>query len=889
VSTVKRWHEVEELFAFGLERDPASRAADIASRCGGDEELAREVESLIRAHEISSEFLATAVTERLASAEPEPDDRIGGRIGRYRIVRELGRGGMGTVYEALQDDPRREVALKIVRGGALADAQHVRRFRREAESLARLDHPGIARILEAGVDPKSGEHWFAMELVRGRPLTEWVRIHAPSRAQRLELFVAICRAVEHAHRQGIVHRDLKPSNLLVTHGDVAGVKVLDFGLAHCAALEGGPEGARVTRITEPGRIFGTLPYMSPEQASGDLARVGPPSDVYALGVVLYELLTGRLPLDVDGVHLPEAVRRITESEPDRPSRFDRSLRGDIDTILGKALEKDPDRRYASASALADDLERHAALVPIVARAPSFTYQTKKLVLRHKVFFGGAALVFVLMAAAAVFAGFLYARAREAEQRALEQADTATVISSFLQDMIASAEPGRVSPHELSMREALDTAAARLDAVFPDRPLVASALHTAIGDAYSGLGQFDRAAHHLEKALALQRATPGDDNGLASALIGLGRLRFLQGRYAEAETHWREALGLRRRIGANGPLVVALSQLAGAVRQRSTTSSAMAEVRALYEEALAIVRADTSLDRALEGDVLNEYGGLLSARGQREPAEKHLRRALELHTQRYGAHDMRVAQDQNDLAVFMSRGEKLDEAITLLRSARATVLDILGPRHPTTMAMTNNLGSFLVRKGETEEGVELLTEVLAMRRSVLGADHPEVAATLNHLGHAERKGKKLALARAHFEEALALNRARFGETHMEVANSLSNLALLELDMREPAAALPHAREALAVYSRVLPIGHIVLPQSLGLLGQVYMDLEEWSEAEPLLVESVNVLARTQPRGDPGLSQAAERLAKLYDATGRTEEARKMRESGGTEAAETRSPR
>ncbi len=867
-----RWERVEELFAWAVERDRSSLSAELAARCAGDDDLCAEVDSLVAAWESSVDFLETPATHRIAREDEGKDPRRGARIGRYRLVRPIGRGGMGVVYEAWQDDPRRVVALKVVRGGALADPLRVRRFQREAESLGRLDHPGIARIFEAGLDVQSGDHWFAMELVRGRPLAEYARVERPDRATLLDLFVQICQAVDHAHRQGVVHRDLKPSNVLVVADpDTAPlVKVLDFGLAHCTA--GGS--AEITRLTEPGRVFGTLPYMSPEQARGEPGSIGPPSDVYSLGVMLYELLTGRLPLDVEGLLLPAAVRCISESVPERPSRIDRTLRGDLETIVAKALEKDPSRRYATAADLARDVERHRSGRPIAARPPSFAYQARKLVLRHKVFFGAALLLCLLFAAASVVSSVLYARAREAEQRARVEAQAALDISGFLQEMLASAQPGVYANHELTVRDVLDRAAGRLEREPTLDPDVAAALHATIGDAYRALGLFDRAEQHLEIALAAHRADPLAEAALAKDLSALGRVRLEQGRYAESEALSREAVAILRRTGTPKTLAEALTQLGSAVRVRGDSAAMLDEARDLYEQALSIAEDLSAPDSELVANVLNEYGGALAALGDNAGAERHYRRALELHRGSFGDVDLRVAQDENDLAIVLARGDQREEAIDLTRHALASYAQILGREHPTTVAILNNLGSLLVRGPDLDEGEALLVEALEARRRLLGGDHPDVARTLSLLGDVARRRNDLDSARLCFEEALEIYRVRLGSFHVEVGNTETNLALVELDAGDARAALPHARLALEIYRRVLPEDHFFIPQSQGIVGRVLLALGEHPEAEALLAASLEMLVKLGGDGHPATQRAIADLAALYRATNAPDRAERL---------------
>ena len=880
MSTRLDWRRVEELFAWAVEHDPSQRSRELAARCEGDGELASEVGSLVQAWSSSADFLETPAADRIVQAESDP--RRGARIGRYRLVRAIGRGGMGVVYEAWQDDPRRVVALKLVRAGSLADPLRVRRFQREAESLGRLDHPGIARIFEAGLDEESGDHWFAMELVRGRPLAEYVRAERPERTVLLDLFARIAWAVEHAHGQGVVHRDLKPSNVLVVDGEgEPQVKVLDFGLAHCTSVGS----VETTRLTEPGRVYGTLPYMSPEQARGEPASSGPPSDIYSLGVILYELLTGRLPIDVEGLQLPAAVRSISESEPDRPGRIDRALRGDLETILLKALEKEPSRRYASAAALARDVERHLAGLPIAARPPTVLYQARKLVQRHKLLFGVLLSSFLFLAAASVVSGVLYARAREAEQRARVEAQTSLDINRFLQEMLASAQPGVHADHELSVREVLERAADRLEREPIEHPEVGAALHATIGDAYRALGLFERAEKHLEHALATDRARPAEPATLAKDLSALSLVRLEQGRYADAEALAREALALARALGPSRTVAEILVQLGRAVLLRAASTTALEEARVHYEEALALAQDPALGDRELTAKVYNELGAALASLGDNTGAVQHYRRALELHSELFGDLDLRVAEDRNDLAIVLARAELLPEAIALTRRSLASYEQILGREHPTTVAIVNNLGSLLVRGPALDDGEALLVEALEARRRLLGDDHPDVARTLSLLGHAARMREDLAGARACFEDALTIFRAALGPYHVEVGNAESSLALIEQQAGDPERALPHARAALEVYERVLPADHFFIPQGEGLVGRVLLALGERAEAEKLLARSLETLAKLGGDANPATQRALADLAALHRANGAPEKAEalearlRVRWSGG----------
>jgi serine/threonine protein kinase len=547
-----RWAVIESLYERAFELDPAERSAWLQQTCGDDVILLKEVESLLACADASlsnptarprmarlldhiagqsdidsqAPSSAAAADSGIASAATAMTSALPSKIGPYRILRLLGEGGMGVVYEAEQEYPRRTVALKVIRSG-LSDPKLVRRFEHELLALGRLQHPGIAQIYEAGTaDNGFGpQPYFAMELVCGQPLLEYADAHRLTSHQRLELMARVCEAVHHAHQRGIIHRDLKPGNILVD--ETGHPKILDFGVARVTDSD-----ARMTHQTDVGQIVGTLAYMSPEQVMADPLELDTRSDVYSLGVVLYQMLARRLPYKISP-SLPEAARTIQEEEPIPLSTISGAYRGDVETIVGKALEKEKTRRYSSAAELAADIRRYLHDEPIMARPASTIYQLQKFARRHKALVLGITAVFIVLIAGIIVS------TREAA-RANREAATSRAISDFLQsDLLAQASaanqarPNTKPDPDLKVRTALDRAATRISGRFEKQPEVEAAIRDTIGQTYMDLGLYPEARAQFERALDLKRRVLGPKNPeTLKTMNRIGYSAFLQDKYPE---------------------------------------------------------------------------------------------------------------------------------------------------------------------------------------------------------------------------------------------------------------------------------------------------------------------------------------------------------------------
>jgi serine/threonine protein kinase/Tfp pilus assembly protein PilF len=745
---------------------------------------------------------------------PREQSPLSASIGGYTLVRKLGEGGMGVVYEALQGNPRRAVALKIIRGGAYVDETVVRLFQREVQALARLKHPGIAAIYEAG-RTGDGQHFFAMELVQGRRLDEFLASEPPAAAgdrasvrSRLELFLQICDAVAYAHQRGVIHRDLKPSNILVqedaatgaSRGGAAqpGVKVLDFGLARIA--DGDVAGASMA--TESGTIRGTVPYMSPEQIRGDTDLMDLRTDVYSLGVILYEMLTGELPYDLRRASLPEAARIICHEPPRLRGRLPgHALAGrEIETIVGKALEKDAAQRYQSAAGFAEDIRRYLNNQPIVAQPPSTVYQLRKMVSRHKVGFGFAASLLVLLAVAA---GAMTVQARRIaleRDRANRQAAITGQVSDFLVRLFRVSRPDQARGATITARELLDKGTAQIRADHTMDPEVRAALVDTMGDVYSSLGLFDRARPLLEEALRTRTQVFGASSlPVADTLHSLGLLLQSRGQDAESKPEFERSLAIYEK--REGPASLNVAQ------------------------------------------ILNDLGNAENHLGDYKDAETAYDRAIAIRKEVEGPDTLDVVPMQSNLALLSVRKGDLAGAERAFRAALATYEKALPPNHPDVALLAGNVGATLVAERKYREAEPFYKQALAIHEKVLGDEHPQLALDLANLAEVHRVLGDLPSAESENRRALAILRAKVPPTDFRTRFVLVNLATV-LDEKGAPAGLREAegllREVIATNRTSPPPDPWDAAKAEGELGGCLLKQGKYAAAEPLLVGSFPTL-------------------------------------------------
>jgi len=921
-----RHRKLEALFLECAGLPPAERAARLEARCAGDAALRAEVERLLARDEAGeSRSLAPVVVVHPAAAPPP-------EIGPYRLGAKLGAGGFGDVYAAEQTEPiRRRVALKLLRS-ELNTRAVLARFELERQALALMDHPGIARVLDAG-ETADGRPFVAMELVEGEPITAFCDRHGLGLRERLELLVPVCRAVEHAHTKGVIHRDLKPSNILVARIDGRPVpKVIDFGIAK--ATHGAL--AETTLHTRAGEFLGTPEYASPEQAASGGADVDTRSDVYSLGVVLFRLLTGRLPLDAATARTRSAGAtpdRFAERESPRPSaavaeaapadasappRFaasPRELAGDLDWIVLKALERDRDRRYPSAAALADDLEHHLRDEPVSAGPPSTGYRLGKFVRRHRSAVLGAAAVLLALVAGLVGTSRQAVRAQRAETRARLEARHASALNAFLMRMIAGANPEATPGGErATVREMVDRSLAELDAGAAGEPGIEGGMRHAIGATYLGLGLHRDAEAQLERAdrlrwpagVAPAREAFESRLALADAVARQGRYeradslvltleahraplaavpdlqaRALQirggvlanlSRYAEADS----LLALAVRLGREGP--AAHATLPASLLERAGVLSSLGrneEALSMAGEAVALARREHAGDHHAVATAVARLGELRQQAGEYAAAESLLREALGIDRRVFGARHPIVAVRLSNLAWVLADEGRLEEAEAGHREAVALHLATLGEDHPTVAIARGHLATVLQSRGKLAEAVQLRRAVLAAMRRHFGDPHEEVANALNQLGSAYRLTRQYGEAAAAFREALGVFRRLFAGAHPTLAITTHNLGKTLGDAGDHAAAEPVIREALEAGRRVFPEGHINLAFFEATFGRTLAALGRFAEAEPTLLGAHARIAPALGAEHPRTIEVAREIAAMYERQGRPADAARWR--------------
>jgi tetratricopeptide (TPR) repeat protein/predicted Ser/Thr protein kinase len=904
-----RWEEADRLFEQALELPVAERALWLDQTCAGNGPLREQVAALLRADAEAERFLELDAL-RCAGPFLVPPDAASGdgrRIGPYRVVRELARGGMGVVYLAERSDGQFEqrVALKLIKRGMDSDEIH-RRFLAERQILAQLNHPHIARLLDGGVSAE-GQPYFAIEYVDGTAITAHCEARQLGTEERLRLFLDVCDAVRYAHQNLVVHRDLKPSNILVTEDGQA--KLLDFGIAKLLREEPGATG-----LTETGLRVMTPEYAAPEQVSG--APVTTATDVYALGAVLYELLTGRRAHRLEA-HTPTEVERVVcEVEPEAPSAvatgtLRKRLSGDLDTITLTALKKKPDRRYPTVEQLASDVRRYLDGLPVTARPDTLRYRATKFVGRHRI--GVAAGAAIVLSLVAGLAGTVWQARLAAERARVASAEAAKerAVLDFVVRLFQGSTPGQSHGRDVTARELVDRSRRDLDTALAGQPVVRSELLSVVANVYGALGLVNQADTLFGQALALARTLPGNvDAELAGALTGWAENLIVQSQFDRAEPLVREAVDRLRRRDPNDPRVARPLRALGRIH---TYTGHHVRAAALLREALAIdlrhhgpqsweaaddldvlgyellqedsvAAADSAIGaalaiwrRVLPPDhpsmlwTLSNLAQVRRAQGNNAEAEQLLRDVVAGQRRIFPQGHPELAHSLHDLGMLLADGGRYAEAESLIAPAVAMHRSLLGPDNDHVVMLQQNLAEFRYQLGHLEAAERDQRDVLAAWRRTLGPEHRRTLGSMDDLGVYLREQGRYDEAEALIREALAGRLKILGDAHPAVARSLRSLGILKRRRGDLGEAERLLRQALAIDRASPSAGRAETAWVLRNLGAVLNERGKPTEAEALLREALSTDSAVLRPGYRETSAARRDLGYALALQGRYSEA------------------
>ncbi len=852
--TPERWNQIQDLFESALEKEPATREVWLREACAGDEGLLQEVLSLLKADGDHVSMLEgnalDAMKDMDVSDLADGLSMEGKEIGPYRLLQQIGAGGMGLVFLAERADGLFEhrVALKLIKHG-MDTAQIVKRFEAERQILARLQHENIARLLDGGITD-DGRPYFVMEFVDGESIDKYCDNHRISIDQRLDLFVTVCKAVLYAHANLVVHRDLKPENILVTKDGK--VKLLDFGIAR--VLE---EDEDATRLTQAGRRVLTPAYASPEQLRGEM--IGTSSDIYSLGVVLYELLVGRRPHDASRVSAeasgpttePErpstlveralragdtvTMKTISQARNTQPDKLRRLLHGDLDVICLKALHPESIRRYGSVDALADDIQRHRLGLPVLARPDSAGYRLRKFVSRHRAGMTTAAAVLMLITALTTFYTLRLSKERD---RAQQEAEKAQQVAEFLQDIFEVSDPSESRGESVTARELLDRGAERLQTELADQPDIRAEMHDVIGSVYRELGLLNKADSLHRQALASKKAFYGEDDvEVAKTLNLLGITRRQLADYAGADSAYRAALTIQRaELGEeHEDIAETLANLAVVRRRMGDIDEAESMVRESLKQRLKFYGRDHIEVAA----TMNNLAIILINREKYQEADSFFAIIGEIQKKVVGNPHPSLARTLNNRAYIQGQLGNIVAEDSLNRQSLAVKEQLYGPVHPALVVTLNNIGINLVNQNKFDEAEPFIDRSIQICKEVFDRPNPELANAINHKASILEGRGKYAEAVAMRQEALATERAVYGEKNRRMATTMYGIARLHSAMGQHELAEATQRQGLAMSREVSGAEHPDHLRDLEGLGVILTKAGKYTEAVDVLENALSL--------------------------------------------------
>jgi serine/threonine-protein kinase len=829
--TPERWKKIEDIFSQAIELPKTERSSFVQLSCGNDAELLNEVESLLKQDSGTGTLFATAISKAAGSLSQDDIKSFEGRrIGPYRIIGLIGEGGMAEVYRAVRDDDQyqKQVAIKLIRSN-IGTAFLVKRFQQERQILASLEHPCIARFLEGGT--QDGIPYLVMEFIEGEPITAYCKTRDLSIRERLQLFRSVCDAVQYAHRNLVIHRDLKPNNILVTSDGVP--KLLDFGIAKLLNPEEITETSNVAHTVTSIRIM-TPEYASPEQVRGETVTTS--TDIYSLGAILYEMLTGSRPREFKTKSLVGIERIVTEEELQKPSsvvaknlttdptgpiantkKLTRELSGDLDNIVMMAMQKEPQRRYLSAEQFGQDINNYLQGRPVQARTPTLAYRTAKFIRRHKI---GVAVTAAFLIFAVIFViGIMRERTRaeEARIRAEREAARAIAVSEFLQRTLASANPFNLGK-DVSMVDALKSASNEIGKSFKNEPETEADVRDTVGFTFLKLGNFEEAEKHLTRALEIRKKLYSSDHrDTAETLDNLGTMYQEKGDLAKAEKFFRDALTMRKKVlPKDAPQIAnSLNNLSNVLNENGRID----EAERVQREALAIRHKIDDPEKLATS--LNNLGAILIDKREFTEAESLLRQVLEHDRKTYGENHINFAYTLNNIAYVTEQSGRIAEAEPIYKRVYEMMPKLMGEEHIITTRSAHNYGSILLKVGKLDTAEPILRKGLETQKRILAPDHYQIAISETTLA----------------QVLIATNRCNEAE--------------------------PMLREAIAIFakSNYDPAQKSI---SKGYLGECLTTMKRFPEAEKVLIESRSELAALKPQHESEIKRAEQRLTRLNEA-------------------------